>query len=97
MKTVILTIMLSITTVLSAGAYGIEHHHRHHHIPPPPTVHYWHHGHHRMIIPIPVIITTAPLPPPSVKRVWIPGRWICETDVYGRTVHRWIQGHWEYR
>ena len=72
--------------------------------PMPHRVHHMHgghhHGHHRIVMPLPI-----PLPLPSIvhvapppARVWIPGTWVEERDIYGRIVcRRWIPGHWEYR
>lgn len=50
-------------------------------------------------------IVPPPPPPPTVitpivaipVKVWVPGYYVAEYDVYGRPYSRWIPGHWEYR
>jgi len=92
-----ITLILAFTLAFAANTANAR---------PIPIHHPHHHHHHRAVVPfvhhtvpltVPIVINNTPLPPPPA-RVWIPGTWIEERDMYGRIVaRRWIPGHWEYR
>ena len=60
---------------------------------------YQYHPHHRLDVPVAFgigAVVGGLIAPTSVK-IWVPGFWITEIDVYGRPFQRYVPGHWEFR
>ena len=95
-----IALILAFTFAFSANTVNARpipihpHPHPHrHHITVVPFVH------HTVSLTVPIVMNNIPPPPhPPLVRIWIPGTWIEERDIYGRIIaRRWIPGHWEYR
>lgn len=99
-------IVLLFSAVLCFPLIARPNHSSHRPMPRPAPVHhihhtrpYQHHPHHRWDVPVAFGIgaVVGGLIVPTSVRIWVPGFWITEIDVYGRPFQRYVPGHFEFR